>query len=169
MNEIKLIDLLKIIVSKEGEEDEDYDIIKSWYLKRIEVYGKSNLHIPYLEIHGDEDPYCTKCEERTKENNNLLTGEEIVKGKYLVYSCGGHDGTETIVEYDNLEEVENYLLNFYDNNFINSILVFEDNQVKDWKVEGPPNTVEFIDEEIENGIIKGVAKTIIRAEIKWLN
>lgn len=163
MNEIKLIDLIDVIIKEMNDpwiDSKRADFTKEWMLKRLDISGESNEDIPNrIEMHR----------ERKKEDNNLLTGEEIVKGEYLVYWCDGHTGSEIISEYDNLKEVEDFILDLHDNDFVNMILVFQDGRIKEWKVTGPPKTYEEIDKKMVDGIYHTRVRTIIHAKLEWIN
>lgn len=164
MNEIKLKDLIELIIEEMNDpwiKSRKVNFIDEWMLKRVDIIGESNENIPHrIDIH----------KERKRENNNLLTGEEIIRGKYLVYWCNGHDGFETISEHNDLKEVEDFILDFHDNSFINMILVFQDGKIKKWEVTGPSKTYEVINKEIKSdGIPRSTIKTTIHAKLKWLN
>lgn len=165
MNEIKLIDLINIIIKEMNDpwiDSKRVGFIKDWMLKKLVISGESNKHIPGFNQEDFRD-------ERKEENNNLLTGNEIIKGEYLVYWCCGHDAEEVIEEYSELKGVEDFLLEFHDNSFLNTILVFQDGRIKEWEVNGPPNTRKVIDQKVINGITCTTTKTIIHAKVEWIN
>jgi hypothetical protein len=163
MSGIRLKDLLNKIIDEMDNNyfKETYEkraFLFDFILKRIQFYGDGNEHIPLLV-----------GEERSENDNNLLTGDEIVFGKYLVYSCCGHDGTEHLKACKNLNEIEDYIKQFYDNPFINEIIVIVDSEVKKYEVYGEPNEiieVNFDEPDEEN--CSGYIKEIINRKVRWI-
>ena len=79
------------------ENDED---IKEIYKNKLFSMKEDNLNDLYINT---KDCY-------RYEDNILLSGNEEINAKYLLYSYTGHNGTSILYECDSLEEIENDIL-----------------------------------------------------------
>ncbi|MNC28151.1 hypothetical protein D3C75_763490 [compost metagenome] len=151
--EISLNEILQIISKKSKYSDS----FLNWLQKNIRVCGESDC--------SDLDEYKERC----AEDGNELTGHEVLKGNYWVYDYGGHDGTAELFQYNELSDVEDFIVRFYDNPFVNEIIVFIDGKETSYEVYGPLNKFkrgpqEYVD---EIGLVETI-KEVVNRKVRWL-
>lgn len=164
MYEIKLKDLLDKIVDniqdkepigvvimqmREGVKMKDItfskELILKWLYKRINIHGENNRHIPLRK------------DNRDRFLNNELTGDELVKGDYLVYTS--QEFSETIYEFRDLKGLEDFIREFHDEHFHFLIPIIK-GEIKEYEIEGNPNEISIGENEED-------FKHIINRKIKW--
>ncbi|MNN26929.1 hypothetical protein D3C81_1404500 [compost metagenome] len=72
-------------------------------------------------------------------------------------------------QYNELSDVEDFIVRFYDNPFVNEIIVFIDGKETSYEVYGPLNKFkrgpqEYVD---EIGLVETI-KEVVNRKVRWL-
>lgn len=114
MTEIKLIDLIqKLLPEIDLKYPADINLEK---IKEFEQW-QINQMLTEVDFIGHANKHLVNPLNRSKESNGFkerefpLTGEEVVRGDYLLYDLVGHHGVALILQFDSLKELIRFVLN----------------------------------------------------------
>ena len=132
MTEITVRDLLKMVYEQEervyGERVDDYI---EYSLGNVDIFGEGNDHL-CNPLNGNGECHYFRPRETP------LTGDEIIRGDYILYDVVGHNGDEFINSYETFDELERNILGGAGvfNMFTTVIVAIVHGKVKRYKVDG---------------------------------
>ena len=171
MTEIKVSDLMQKLVPEilSGHLDtlsvEKREARRQWEIKYIfnllDFFGEHNAHL--------SNPLCTKNTEHysVERREFPLTGDEIIKGDYLLLDYSGHDEFIALWQSDTLDEIVDHLISSggYTNFYVYTMIPIVYGKIKrfkilyknridgrdyffDKKMKNPPNDDEMLDKRV---------------------
>ena len=99
----------------------------------------------FLDFIGGNEEFSNPSNQQTpfyqfkqREPNHYLTGDELIKGDYLLYESCGHDGTYLIVSHDSIHSIRESILNpgGFLNSYTEKMVAIVHGRVKPFVIKG---------------------------------
>jgi hypothetical protein len=134
-------------------------------LQLLDTWGEGNSHLANPLNRDPSIPYF-------RPREMLLTGEEVVNGKYMTLVYCGHDLSLYLIAFDSIEEMERSILSGSGilNSWTTYVFAFVDGQLKDYEVvatldDGSTYTCD--NHKGENDDVNLLLFKIVKAEFRW--
>ena len=142
MTELTVREILKMILEDEVDDTISLEELIEYSLENVDIIGGDNKHLRNpLNSSGE------RCYFRPRETP--LSGNEIVKGDYILYDLVGHNGDERLWIYDDFESLEKSMLSGGGvlNMFTTMMVAIVKGKVKKYKADQENEIFEWIEDE----------------------